>query len=301
MSSDTSDSGRQGTQTHNPGIESSTGRLPLDALPQRDWAAAGATLRADGVVFLPGAVNREALDALASAVEESFAHPSDGAVNFYPQEPARFFQDRGQNFLPLVRRIGLDTMVEALWDEPQLWYMGEQLFLKDGGHSRRTPWHQDTSYLRMRGEQLIACWISLDPLPRELCLEFVRGSHRGLLYNGSSFAAHDDTEPLYGNSPLPRLPDIQADREQYDIVSWDVTPGDIIVFHLGILHGGGGTRPGMQRRTASLRFMGPDVVYDGRVRDHRGAEAGNDAALSGVYSQLKDGQPFHTLSMFTPV
>ena len=112
-------------------------------------------------------------------------------------------------------------------------YLGEQLFLKEGGRSRRTPWHQDTSYLRMKGTQLVACWISLDPLPREHCLEFgVRGSHRGVLHNGSAFADDDETAPLYKHSPLPRLPDIQARRDEFDIVSWDVTPGDIIVFHL---------------------------------------------------------------------
>lgn len=235
------------------------------------------------------------------AFEQSLSNPGPGAVNFYPEESATFFQDTGQNYLPLVRRIGLDAMVAALWGEPRMWYLGEQLFLKEGGHSRRTPWHQDTSYLRMRGSQMVACWISLDPLPRRHCLEFVRGSHKGVLYNGSAFAGHDDTAPLYRDSPLPRLPDIEANRAGYDIVSWDLEPGDMLVFHLGILHGGGGTEPGLRRRTASIRFMGPDVVYDGRVRDRRGARAGNDAALSGIYEQLTDGQPFHTLGLFRPV
>lgn len=280
----------------------SSGRqVSLEALPARDWDAAAAALQSHGVVYLGNALDAPALGAIEAAVEHSFAHPSEGAVRFYPKEDARFFQDRGQNYLPLVRQIGLDTMVARLWDEPRLWYMGEQLFLKDGGRSRRTPWHQDTSYLRMRGEQMVACWISLDALPKAHCLEFVRGSHHGTLYNGSSFAAHDDTDTLYKDSPLPRLPDIQANRERYDIVSWDVTPGDIIVFHLGILHGGGGTEPGLRRRTASLRFMGPDIVYDGQVRDNRGAEAGNDAALSDIYARLEDGQPMHELGTFTAV
>ena len=44
----------------------------------------------------------------------------------------------------------------------------------------------------------------------------------------------------------------------------------------------------------SLRFLGPDVVYDGRPRDEKGAQAGNDAALSGMYAGLKDGDPFRT-------
>jgi hypothetical protein len=276
-------------------------RVSLDQLPPRDWQAAAAALRTDGVVCLPAALPAASLALLEQAVETSFANPTPGAVHFYPEENARFFQDTGKNYVPLVRRIGLDAMVEALVGDSRLWYLGEQLFLKDGGHSRRTPWHQDTSYLRMRGEQLVACWITLDPLPKPHCLEFVRGSHKGVLYNGSAFSPKDDTAGLYKRSPLPRLPDIQANRDAYDIVSWDLTPGDVIVFHLGILHGGGGTEPGMRRRTASLRFMGPDVVYDGRVRDYDGAQAGNDAALADIYGRLEDGQPLHTSNLFEPI
>ena len=62
---------------------------------------------------------------------------------------------------------GIDTTVAALWGEERMWYLGEQLFLKENGFSRRTPWHQDTSYLRMMGSQLVACWVSLDPLAKE--------------------------------------------------------------------------------------------------------------------------------------
>jgi ectoine hydroxylase-related dioxygenase (phytanoyl-CoA dioxygenase family) len=175
--------------------------------------------------------------------------------------------------------------------------MGEQLFLKEGGATRRTPWHQDTSYLRMMGSQLIACWISLEPLPKAHCLEFVRGSHKGTLYNGSAFAADDDTAPLYKRSALPRLPDIEANRGAYDIVSWDVEPGDIIIFHLGVLHGGAGTVAGLRRRTISMRFLGPDVVFDGRPRDEVGAQEGNDAALAPVYAGLKHGDAFPTAHM----
>jgi hypothetical protein len=267
-------------------------RVPIGDLPPRDWRVAGETLERDGVVCLKGALTPPAVAQVEAAVEWSLANPSPTAVRFYPDEPARFFEDRGYGHSQLVRDIGLDSMVAALWGVDRLWYLGEQLFLKEGGASRRTPWHQDTSYLRMLGSQLVACWISLDPLPREHCLEFVRMSHKGTLYNGSAFAAHDDTAPLYKHSKLPRLPDIQADREAFDIVAWDVDPGDVIVFHLGVLHGGAGTSPGLRRRTISLRFLGPDVVFDGRPRDERGAQEGNDAALASVYAGLQHGDPF---------
>ena len=269
-------------------------RIPLESLSPRDWRAAARDLDRDGVIHLAAALTPDALARVEAAVDDSLANPTSGARRFYPDAAATFFEDRGQRHADLARQTGMDTMLATLWGEDRFWYLGEQLFLKEGGRSRRTPWHQDTSYLRMKGAQLVACWISLDPLPKEHCLEFVRGSHRGVLYNGSAFAEDDETAPLYKHSPLPRLPDIQARRGEFDIVSWDVTPGDIIVFHLGVLHGGAGTVEGMRRRTISMRFLGPDVRFDGGVRDVRGEKAGNDEALAGVYAGLLDGDPFPT-------
>ncbi len=40
-----------------------------------------------------------------------------------------------------------------------------------------------------------------------------------------------------------------------------MVPGDVMVLHLGSLHGGGATRPGMRRRYLTLRFIGDDVVW----------------------------------------
>lgn len=48
----------------------------------------------------------------------------------------------------------------------------------------------------------------------------------------------------------------------------------------------------MRCRTVSRRLVGPDEVYDGRLRDERGAREGNDKALVGVYAGLADGDPF---------
>ena len=66
-----------------------------------------------------------------------------------------------------------------------------------------------------------------------------RGSHRQTLYNTSAFDPHDETIPIWEG--LPRLPDIEGDRARWDIVSWAVTPGDLIVFHPAMLHGGAAT------------------------------------------------------------
>jgi ectoine hydroxylase-related dioxygenase (phytanoyl-CoA dioxygenase family) len=142
--------------------------------------------------------------------------------------------------------------------------MYEQVFLKEGGESRRTPWHQDSSYLAVDGEDLAVAWITFDPVGKEDSLEFVRASHRGLLYNGSSFELDNDTAPLHSGDALPRLPDIEAERARFDIVSFGVTPGDVVLFHPKMLHGGAPTHPGGRRRTLTLRYFGRNCRYDQR-------------------------------------
>jgi hypothetical protein len=139
--------------------------------------------------------------------------------------------------------------------------MYEQVFLKEGGESRRTPWHQDSSYLPIDGSQIAVMWI--DSVAKNDSLEFVRGSHHGTMYDGSRFDPNDDTAPIYGDGSLPRLPNIEAERSRWDIVSWAVEPGDVIVFHPGVLHGGAATHRGTRRRTLSLRFFGVDARYAG--------------------------------------
>jgi ectoine hydroxylase-related dioxygenase (phytanoyl-CoA dioxygenase family) len=128
-------------------------------------------------------------------------------------------------------------------------------------------------------------WITFDACPKEDSLEFVRGSHRGRLYNGSRFDLDDDTAPTHPTSPLPRLPDIEGSRGDWDIVAWPVEPGDLVVFHPKVLHGGAPTHPGARRRTLTLRFFGADAVYDPR-------EGGAGPRVKGFHERMAPGDPF---------
>jgi ectoine hydroxylase-related dioxygenase (phytanoyl-CoA dioxygenase family) len=163
--------------------------------------------------------------------------------------------------------------------------MYEQVFLKEGNEARRTPWHQDASYLTVAGPDLAVAWITFDPLKAEDSLEFVPGSHKGTLFDGSRFDVNDDTAGLYPGDALPRLPDIEANRRDFRIVSWPIEPGDLVIFHTHTLHGGAPTRAGQRRRTLTLRFFGDRCFYD-----QRPMRAG--PATASVHQRLKNGDPF---------
>jgi ectoine hydroxylase-related dioxygenase (phytanoyl-CoA dioxygenase family) len=170
----------------------------------------------------------------------------------------------------MLETSALPELVADLWGSSDVWFMYEQIFLKEGGESRRTPWHQ---------------WISFDAVSQADSLEFVRGSHKGPLYDGSRFELNDDTAPLYRGNQLPRLPAIEDRRGDFPIVSFAVSPGDVIVFHPAMLHGGAPTRPGTRRRTLSLRFFGRGAVYEKRP-----LPAG--PPIPGLHEGMKPGDPF---------
>ena len=232
-----------------------------------DWSDLCAQLERDGAVCVRQVFDDADMCLADAAFQWMLDHPGPGAEERYCHEPAVFYESTGyapheKTIADMLKQTPVVSMAQHFCRSENVWYLGEQLFWKHGGYARRTPWHQDLSYLPFAGNSIIGIWISLGRLPSEACLEFIRGSHKGVLYNGASYLdVEDDTHPLYPDCDMPRLPDVEADRQGWDILSWELERGDLVVFHMGTLHGGGGTKPGLERRSLTLRFFGDDAVW----------------------------------------
>lgn len=57
------------------------------------------------------------------------------------------------------------------------------------------------------------------------------------------------------------LDDIEANPLRYDLVRFQVDPGDVVIHHFRTVHGAGGNRSSHPRRTPSLRYSGDDMRY----------------------------------------
>lgn len=218
----------------------------------------------DGVVHLPGVLNADWMELVHLGIRRNLSMPGPNARKLYEGTDREIYLDYLNyrtipEFQLLVRESPVAGVVADVLGSRELWLFFEQIWIKAGGVARRTAWHQDATTWLTGGEQVCGLWITLDPLEAEHSLEFVRGSHRGTLYGGTQLdgSPYDDTAPVYPD--MPRLPDIEGHREDYDIVSFPNEPGDVVLFHPACLHGGG-AGPG-RRRTLSLRFYGDDVVY----------------------------------------
>lgn len=267
-----------------------------------DIACLRDAFRTDGAVFVPGALDPRALALAEQCFDWTLQHPGPGAGPVLHGTPGTFYQDQANpDCFPAYRELLCDTeladLAAGLFDCDDVWLMYEQIWLKDGADTRRTPWHQDLPYLPARGEHLAVLWTNLDAVAREYSLEFVRGSHRGPLYNPSAFNPDDVAANLFDPAAWPQLPDIEAARDEFPIVSWAMQPGDAVVFHPAILHGGAPTRAGVRRRTLSLRFFGADAWVARRPHDGMANVDGLKHDDGGRHplkkmAQAPDGTPF---------
>jgi ectoine hydroxylase-related dioxygenase (phytanoyl-CoA dioxygenase family) len=219
----------------------------------------------DGVVYISKALDQRGIEAAEGAFRWTLSHPGPGAQSVLVGQPGAFFQDHANpNAITAYRSLLCETPLSKLVADvlrtQNLWLLYEQIWLKEGGERLPTPWHQDLPYVPISGEHLATVWLTLDHVRKDKSLEFVRASHRGPLFNPSAFNANDPTAAMFEAGVWPPLPDIESKREQYEIVSWATEPGDVIVFHPAILHGGAPTCAGERRRTISLRFFG-DHAY----------------------------------------
>ena len=247
-----------------------------------------ATFERDGAVCLRRRFAPRWTDGLSRGFAKNMAEPGPNASCFTPAgNPGGYFDDFGNwDRIAEYRDFVFDSpaaeLAGRLMRSREARLFLENMLIKEPGTLEASPWHQDLPYYCVAGERLCSIWLPLDAVPRAACVEFVAGSHRwGRMFTPRRFADHRDYG--YPAGTFEPLPDIEARREDYDILSWEVEPGDCIVFHMLTLHRAPATaRLATRRRAFSTRWLGDDAVYAVRPGPTFPAIPGLD---------LKPGQP----------
>ena len=205
------------------------------------------------------------------------------------------FQETVRNFDNAfeIRRLLFDSPIAAMMgrfmNSENVWYYSDEFFIKTSGGNERTPWHQDTPYFPVAGNQFSSIWITLDPLSKHECLEFVVGSHKETMFDGFDPRNPGDPSSGFYNEGLPILPDIEANRDEFPIVSWELSPGDIILSSPSTIHGGGPTYLNSRRRALAIRAFGDDVVLA-----ERPSSQPTVPLTPGLSIHLKPGDPLRS-------
>lgn len=213
----------------------------------------------DGAVLLKNAIGKTWQNLLRKAIE----------VELVRKE--RFFSYRHVwRSNPDFKRMCFDSPAPQIaadimrTDKVNLLY--DQMFVKEPGTGSATGWHNDQPYWPVRGWPVMTLWIALDPVTRENGpVEFIRGSHKWDRWfqpfsadeHGGASTAQPEPNPNF--EPLP---DFEAERDQHEILSWDMAPGDVLAFHAMSIHGARGNVSATKRRRGyAIRYTGRDAYY----------------------------------------
>ena len=238
----------------------------------------------DGARCLRGIFGRKWLDLIAEGIERDLRDPGPyGRVQSPPDDPGFFYTDYCMwRRIPELGRFALESPAGAvaarLMRSERVGFFFDGLFVKEPGTRKASDWHQDQIYYNVDGRQALVMWIPIDPVDRETCLQTIRGAHRWpqrferrMLDDGRDLSSGGD-----GGAFVP-VPDVESRREDYDIMSFDMEPGDLLAFHAMMLHGArGNASPTRRRRALQTTWLGDDAVYGERPGDVEPHITGHD-------------------------
>lgn len=217
----------------------------------------------DGAVLIEGLLATH-VDALRIAVAENMARPSPFERTYKPTDgSAAFFQDfcnwsRIDGYRQAVTASPMAEAAARLMRSATARIFHDHVLVKEPGSSMKTPWHQDQPYYLVDGRQSVSFWVPLDPVPREIAVEFVAGSHawgkdfRPERFDGTNLYAGDDSE---------RVPDVEGSRDRLRVLGWAMQPGDAVAFNFRTLHGAPANTTASRRRAVSFRWVGDDARF----------------------------------------
>jgi ectoine hydroxylase-related dioxygenase (phytanoyl-CoA dioxygenase family) len=132
----------------------------------------------------------------------------------------------------------------------------DNIFIKEPGTvDHPSPWHSDQQHWIVKGNQVITFWLALDYVTRESgAVQFIRGSHLWDLSREGYYKSRDRYQAIS---------DIELMRDVFDIVHYDLAPGDMTAHHGMTLHCASGNQTSdCRRRGYAIRYTGDDVVYE---------------------------------------
>lgn len=222
----------------------------------------------DGVVCLRSVISDSWRGVVAEAIEQDIADPGPFFHGYDVGDGKTFHGnlrtwERHEGFRRYCMESPLPRLAQQLMGSQRINLLYDQLFVKDAGTDSPTRWHNDQPYWPVRGRQVLSFWLALDRTTLDSGgMEFVAGSHLWDRWfqpesfgktTGSSYTRNADYEPMV---------DIEAARDDYTIVSWDMDPGDVLVFNAMTVHGAPpNLHPDRRRRGYTVRYTGDDATY----------------------------------------
>lgn len=243
--------------------------------------------RRDGAVCLRGLLSTKEVERCREGIAENIDHPSERAiVASRPEDPGFFIEDfcnwqRIDAYRDVIFNSPAAAAAGLLMGSETVRLYHDHLLVKEPNTRQKTPWHQDQPYYNIEGLQNCSMWAPMDRVPRAAALELVARTHKGPWLMPRSFMANEAR--WFPEGTLRDLPDVEADRSAFPILSWELEPGDVVFFHMLTLHAAGGVGSG-RRRVLSVRFLGDDIRHAPR-------QWKTSPSFPGLEAELPAGAP----------
>ena len=144
------------------------------------------------------------------------------------------------------------------------YFFHDHVICKRKGASKATPWHLDKSYFMLDARCTASFWTPTTSLPASQTLKFACGSHQ--LRELKMSRAFIDGSGLESGDHFIQCSDQEIESE-FRTIAWEIQAGDVIVFDFYVLHCVPAYVSEADRKALSLRIVGDDASFDGRVRN----------------------------------
>ncbi len=219
----------------------------------------------DGVIVVRNLFSAPEVATIERGIERVLADPGPMfKVASQPEDPGRFVEDfcrwsEVEEIEQVARTSRAADLAQQLMGGGGVRLFHDHVLVKEPYTQQVTPWHQDQPYYNVDGHRNVSLWAPVDPVALESTLEFHAGSHlRGWLMPRTFL---DNRAAWFPEGSLSEIPDIEADRESFDLRRWEMQPGDAVFFHMLTIHHSYGVPGPHRRRAFSLRFLGDDMVH----------------------------------------
>jgi ectoine hydroxylase-related dioxygenase (phytanoyl-CoA dioxygenase family) len=223
----------------------------------------------DGVVCLKQAISPAWIETLKAGLARNLVEPSprarqwnqaaDGTTTNYDSQSWQ----SNPEYRDFILNSNMAEVAGQVMNCQAVNFYFDAIFVRSAGAQFRTPFHQDEPYWSVEGFDCSSAWMPLVPVAKQSALEFVRGSHRwNQKYAQTNFGAMtgDARDQVAFGTDLPPFPDVEGEREKFDLVSWDMEPGDVALFNARTIHGGSGLlAPDRGLPVFNTQWLGDDV------------------------------------------
>jgi ectoine hydroxylase-related dioxygenase (phytanoyl-CoA dioxygenase family) len=219
--------------------------------------------RRDGVVLLKGLLDAEWIERMQAAIARvsldpgryGTLGPSNGAMlsvcYMWQNDPDfRAFVETS----PIAEAVG--KVIGAQW----IRMYHDHLFVKPPQSPAIMPWHCDETAWPVSGEMAPNIWTAFSPVNAENGrIEYIGGFHRHCVEQGLTFGFRPDQ----ADGLCPNFEDERGNPDfPYRFISFDMEPGDSVIFHPHTPHfSKGNASATLERAGLAIRLFGDDVRW----------------------------------------